>query len=137
MRILTAVAVACVSITTASAEEHGAPHQQVPFNCLTAKQGCTIVIRLPDGRPGMALKFHYCKGTCDKDYPDNPLRPGTCLLTCDPSTRAEWKTHYLTPPDGEVCHNTDINEALHWLEQNRRGWLLAGWGCVDHILADM
>jgi hypothetical protein len=24
-----------------------------------------------------------------------------------------------------------INEALQGLEQNRKGWLLAGWGCVS------
>jgi hypothetical protein len=74
----------------------------------------TRKIRLPDGQPGQVLKFEYCReGDCDRAH------------------RERWMTYFLVPPPGEVCHNTDINEALHWLEQNRKGWLLAGWGCVS------
>lgn len=72
------------------------------------------IIRIPDGQPGQVLKFEYCReGDCDRAH------------------REHWITHYLVPPPGEVCHNTDITEALNWLEQNRKGWLLAGWGCVS------
>jgi hypothetical protein len=24
-------------------------------------------------------------------------------------------------------------EALHWIEQKRPAWLLAGWGCVSNV----
>lgn len=72
------------------------------------------IIRIPDGQPGQVLKFEYCReGDCDRAH------------------REHWITHYLVPPPGEVCHNTDVTEALRWLEQNRKGWLLAGWGCVS------
>jgi hypothetical protein len=72
------------------------------------------IIRLPDGQPGQVLKFEFCKeGDCDRTH------------------REHWRTHYLVPPPGEVCHNTNVTEALHWLEQNSKGWLLAGWGCVS------
>lgn len=119
--------------STASAEAPNGP----PYNCLTATQGCTIILRLPDGRPGMFLKFHYCKATCDKDYPEDVSRPGHCLLTCDPSTRAQWRTHYLVPPEGEVCRNSDVGEAIEWIRANHPGWVLAGWGCVNKYIADM
>jgi hypothetical protein len=89
------------------------PH--VVIQCMAANDDCrTRVITLPDGMPGQVLKFEYCReGDCDRAH------------------REHWVTHYLVPPPGEFCHNTDINEALHWLEDNRKGWLLAGWGCVS------
>lgn len=87
----------------------------VVVQCMSGNDDCrTRIIRLPDGVPGQVLKFEYCKeGDCDRAHRDH------------------WMTHYLVPPPGAVCRNTDINEALHWLEQNRKGWLLAGWGCVS------
>jgi len=87
----------------------------VIVQCMSSADDCrTRIVRLPDGLPGQVLKFEYCReGDCDRTH------------------RERWITHYLVPPPGEVCHNTDINEALHWLEQNRKGWLLAGWGCVS------
>ncbi len=86
-----------------------------PFICMGPGDDCTTrLIRLPDGLEGQVLKFEFCKeGDCDR------------------AQRERWGTHYLVPPPGEVCHNTDVTEALHWLEQNRPGWLLAGWGCVS------
>jgi hypothetical protein len=83
--------------------------------CMGPGDDCrTRIIRLPDGKPGQVLKFEYCReGDCDRAH------------------REHWMTHFLVPPPGEVCRNTDINEALQWLEQNRKGWLLAGWGCVS------
>lgn len=72
------------------------------------------IIRIPDGQPGQVLKFEYCRaGDCDRTH------------------REHWITHYLVPPPGEVCRNTNVTEALKWLEENRKGWLLAGWGCVS------
>jgi hypothetical protein len=87
----------------------------VLVECLGPGDDCrTRIIRLPDGQPGQVLKFEYCReGDCDRAH------------------REHWMTHFLVPPPGEVCRNTDINEALQWLEQNRKGWLLAGWGCVS------
>jgi hypothetical protein len=83
--------------------------------CLAKGDDCkTRIIRLPDGQPGQVLKFEFCKeGDCDRAH------------------REHWRTHYLVPPPGEVCRNTNVTEALNWLEQNGRGWLLAGWGCVS------
>jgi hypothetical protein len=88
---------------------------KVDVQCMGASDDCrTRIIRLPDGQPGQVLKFEYCReGDCDRSH------------------REHWVTHYLVPPPGEVCRNTDITEALHWMEQNRPGWLLAGWGCVS------
>ena len=85
------------------------------IHCLAQGDDCrTRIIRLPDGQEGQVLKFEFCQeGDCDRAH------------------REHWSTQYLVPPPGEVCRNTDINEALHWLEQNRPGWLLAGWGCVS------
>lgn len=87
----------------------------VIVQCMSSEDDCrTRIIRLPDGQPGQVLKFEYCReGDCDRAH------------------RERWMTHFLVPPPGEVCRSTDINEALHWLEQNRKGWLLAGWGCVS------
>jgi hypothetical protein len=83
--------------------------------CMAQGDDCKVrIIRLPDGQPGQVLKFEFCKeGDCDRTH------------------REHWRTHYLVPPPGEVCHNTNVTEALHWLEQNSKGWLLAGWGCVS------
>lgn len=73
-----------------------------------------LVFRLSEGTPGRILKFEFCrKGTCDR------------------AQRERWSTHYLVPPPGEVCRLSDVGEALKWIEQNRPGWLLAGWGCVS------
>lgn len=97
----------------------GALAQQLPANtsivCLDQNDDCKVrIIRLPDGLPGQVLKFEFCQeGDCDRAH------------------REHWRTQFIVPPPGEVCHNTDINEALHWLEQNAHGWLLAGWGCVS------
>jgi hypothetical protein len=87
----------------------------VIVQCMSSEDDCrTRIVRLPDGLPGQVLKFEYCReGDCDRAH------------------RERWMTHFLVPPPGEVCRNTDINEALNWLEQNRKGWLLAGWGCVS------
>lgn len=87
----------------------------VVVQCLAPGDNCRQrIIRLPDGQPGQVLKFEYCRaGDCDRTH------------------REHWVTHYLVPPPGEVCSNTDITEALRWLEDNRKGWLLAGWGCVS------
>ena len=89
--------------------------EHVIVQCMNEKDDCRQrIIRLPDGMPGQVLKFEYCReGDCDRAH------------------RERWITHFLVPPPGEVCRNTDIGEALRWLEQNRRGWLLAGWGCVS------
>lgn len=83
--------------------------------CLDQNDDCKVrIIRLPDGLPGQVLKFEFChEGDCDRAH------------------REHWQTHYLVPPPGEVCRNANINEALHWIEQNAKGWLLAGWGCVS------
>jgi hypothetical protein len=83
--------------------------------CLAKGDDCKMrIIRLPDGQPGQVLKFEFCKeGDCDRSH------------------REHWRTHYLVPPPGEVCRNTDVTEALNWLEQSSKGWLLAGWGCVS------
>jgi hypothetical protein len=83
--------------------------------CLDRNENCKVrVIRLPDGVPGQVLKFEFCQeGDCDRAH------------------REHWRTHYLVPPEGEVCRNTNITEALNWIEQNSKGWLLAGWGCVS------
>jgi hypothetical protein len=85
--------------------------------CMTEGDDCGArIIRLPDGLEGQVLKFEACKeGECDREH------------------REHWVTQHLVPPPGEVCHNTDVNEALSWIEQNRPGWLLAGWGCgLEH-----
>ena len=89
--------------------------EHVIVQCMNEKDDCRQrIIRLPDGLPGQVLKFEYCReGDCDRAH------------------RERWITHFLVPPPGEVCRNTDIDEALRWLEQNRKGWLLAGWGCVS------
>ena len=89
--------------------------EHVIVQCMNEKDDCRQrIIRLPDGMPGQVLKFEYCReGDCDRGH------------------RERWITHFLVPPPGEVCRNTDIGEALRWLEQNRKGWLLAGWGCVS------
>lgn len=85
--------------------------------CMDQNDSCrTRVIRLPDGLEGQVLKFEFCKeGDCDR------------------ANRARWSTHYLVPPPGEVCRNSNVTEALNWIEQNRPGWLLAGWGCVSNV----
>lgn len=87
----------------------------VVVQCLSSSDDCRQrIVRLPDGQPGQVLKFEYCReGDCDRHH------------------RERWVTHFLIPPPGEVCRNSDVSEALHWLEQNRKGWLLAGWGCVS------
>ena len=94
---------------------HSEDTGNVVVQCMAAGDDCrTRIVRMPDGQPGQVLKFEYChEGDCDRTH------------------REHWITHYLVPPPGEVCRNTDINEALQWLEQNRKGWLLAGWGCVS------
>ncbi len=94
---------------------HSGDADGVLVQCVAPGDDCrTRIIRLPDGQPGQVLKFEYCReGDCDRAH------------------REHWITHFLVPPPGEVCRNTDINEALQWLEQNRKGWLLAGWGCVS------
>lgn len=83
--------------------------------CRVQSDACkTRIIRLPDGLPGQVLKFEFCKqGDCDR------------------ANRHRWRVHYLAPPPGKVCRNTDVGEALNWLAENRKGWLLAGWGCVS------
>ena len=83
--------------------------------CMAKGDDCKVrIIRLPDGQPGQVLKFEFCReGDCDRAH------------------REHWRTHYLVPPPGEVCRNTDVTEALSWLEQSGKGWLLAGWGCVS------
>jgi hypothetical protein len=85
------------------------------FICSDQNDDCgTRIIRLPDGAAGQVLKFEICKeGDCDREHMEH------------------WSTHYLVPPPGEVCRNSDVSEALNWIEQHRRGWLLAGWGCVS------
>ena len=100
---------AFVSAPVLSEDEH------IVVQCMNEKDDCRQrIIRLPDGMPGQVLKFEYCRaGDCDRAH------------------RERWITHFLVPPPGEVCRNTDIGEALRWLEQNRKGWLLAGWGCVS------
>ena len=100
---------AFVSAPVLSEDEH------VVVQCMNEKDDCRQrIIRLPDGMPGQVLKFEYCReGDCDRAH------------------RERWITHFLVPPPGEVCRNTDIGEALRGLEQNRKGWLLAGWGCVS------
>ncbi|KAB2939238.1 MAG: hypothetical protein K8F92_07765 [Hyphomicrobium sp.] len=102
-------------IALAPAAVHSGDSANVVVQCMGAGDDCRQrIIRIPDGMPGQVLKFEYCReGDCDRAH------------------REHWITHYLVPPPGEVCHNTDINEALKWLEQNRKGWLLAGWGCVS------
>ena len=101
---------AVANVPTAYSEE-----PRVLVECMSAGDNCRQrMIRLPDGLPGQVLKFEYCReGDCDRSH------------------REHWITHYLVPPPGEVCRNTDVSEALRWLEQNRKGWLLAGWGCVS------
>jgi hypothetical protein len=101
-------------VATTSAVRSDAPNEPEVI-CLAGGNDCvTQIIRIPDGQPGQVLKFEFCReGDCDRAH------------------REHWRTQFLVPPPGEVCHNTDINEALHWLEQNARGWLLAGWGCVS------
>jgi hypothetical protein len=85
--------------------------------CMDQDKNCRMrIIRLPDGLEGQVLKFEFCK------EPE-----------CDRSNRSHWSTHYLVPPPGEVCRNSNVGEALHWIEQNRPGWLLAGWGCVSNV----
>lgn len=108
--LLSALALATFSAPVRSGEE---PH--VLVQCMQPGDNCRErIIRIPDGQPGQVLKFEYCReGDCDRAH------------------REHWITHYLVPPPGEVCHNTDVTEALRWLEQNRKGWLLAGWGCVS------
>ena len=104
-----------VLIAMAPAAGRSAENNNVHVQCMAAGDDCrTRIIRIPDGQPGQVLKFEFCReGDCDRAH------------------REHWETHYLVPPPGEVCRNTDINEALGWLEQNRKGWLLAGWGCVS------
>jgi hypothetical protein len=84
-------------------------------HCMAQGDNCRVrIIRIPDGRPDQVLKFEFCReGDCDRAH------------------REHWRTHYLVPPPGEVCRNADVTEALNWLEQNSKGWLLAGWGCVS------
>lgn len=110
-----------------------------PYNCLTSRIGCEIVIRIPDGQPGQILKFETCKPQCDPAYPEHPFKPGECFKTCDRNHKERgWETHYITPPDGEVCRNREgIEEALRWIEQHRPGWVWAGSGCVTNRFADM
>jgi hypothetical protein len=112
-RSLPLVALALLAFALLPVHSEGAG--SVLVQCMAAGDDCrTRIIRLPDGQPGQVLKFEYChEGDCDRAH------------------REHWITHYLVPPPGEVCRNTDINEALQWLEQNRKGWLLAGWGCVS------
>jgi hypothetical protein len=103
-----------IALLTSSAlrSEETAPAQVL---CRAQGDDCRVrIIRVPDGLPEQVLKFEFCKeGDCDRQH------------------REHWRTHYLAPPPGELCHNTDVTEALHWLEQNSKGWLLAGWGCVS------
>ncbi len=108
---LIALALMALALLPVHSEDAG----NVVVQCMAAGDDCrTRIVRLPDGQPGQVLKFEYChEGDCDRAH------------------REHWITHYLVPPPGEVCRNTDINEALQWLEQNRKGWLLAGWGCVS------
>jgi hypothetical protein len=97
------------------ADEQVAVAEGTHVICLGPGDDCrTRLIRIPDGQPDQVLKFEFChEGDCDRQH------------------REHWSVHYLVPPPGEVCRNTDINEALQWIEQNRPGWLLAGWGCVS------
>jgi len=112
-RSLPLIALALLAFALLPVHSEGAG--SVVVQCMAAGDDCrTRIVRLPDGQPGQVLKFEYCReGDCDRAH------------------REHWITHYLVPPPGEVCRNTDINEALQWLEQNRKGWLLAGWGCVS------
>ena len=107
--------IALAVISLAPAPVRSGDTGNVHVQCMAAGDDCrTRIVRLPDGQPGQVLKFEYChEGDCDRAH------------------REHWITHYLVPPPGEVCRNTDINEALQWLEQNRKGWVLAGWGCVS------
>ena len=111
-RFVPLIAIALLAPMSAPVPAEDAP---VVVQCMDGKDDCrNRIIRLPDGLPGQVLKFEYCReGDCDRAH------------------RERWITHYLVPPPGEVCRNTDIGEALRWLEQNRKGWLLAGWGCVS------
>jgi len=108
-------AVVCALLAIAAPLGAAGDESHVLVECMSAGDNCRQrMIRLPDGLPGQVLKFEYChEGDCDRSH------------------RERWITHYLVPPPGEVCRNTDIAEALRWLEQNRKGWLLAGWGCVS------
>jgi hypothetical protein len=94
---------------------HAVQSGEAIVQCMSNGDDCrNRLVRLPDGMPGQVLKFEFCReGDCDRTH------------------REHWMTHFLVPPPGEVCRNTDVGEALRWLEQNRRGWLLAGWGCVS------
>lgn len=114
-QVLRAAPLLALLILLAPAAVRSDEQPNVIVQCMAATNDCrTRIIRLPDGMPGQVLKFEYCReGDCDRAH------------------REHWMTHFLVPPPGELCHNTDINEALHWLEQNRKGWLLAGWGCVS------
>lgn len=114
-RLLSIPPILTLVLLLAPAAVQSAEQRNVIVQCMSATDDCrTRIVRLPDGLPGQVLKFEYCReGDCDRVH------------------RERWITHFLVPPPGEVCRNTDINEALHWLEQNRKGWLLAGWGCVS------
>lgn len=106
---------AAMSFVVASIAVSEEPSSNTSIVCLDQSENCKVrIIRLPDGMPGQVLKFEFCQeGDCDRAH------------------REHWRTHYLVPPEGEVCRSTDITEALNWIEQNSKGWLLAGWGCVS------
>jgi hypothetical protein len=112
-RAALAILVPLVLLVASAARSDEPPTADV--RCMAQGDDCKVrIIRLPDGLPGQVLKFEFCQeGDCDRAH------------------REHWRTHYLVPPPGEACRNTGVTEALSWLEENSKGWLLAGWGCVS------
>lgn len=111
LALIIVMLVGFVVSSAAHSEDAAAPR----VICSDQSEDCaTRIIRLPDGVEDQVLKFEICKeGDCDRAHMEH------------------WSTHYIVPPAGEVCHNSDVSEAVDWIAQHRRGWLLAGWGCVS------